>query len=188
MGHEPDRERDRKQECINNWCESLPDKTDMQRARTDTELREIRVTDVHEGDAPLDADGAELVCTDETVGLPAEGISIPNDDIESTRVDVDKSVAGFTVIAGAFGVVGLLMGYVFVQFVILGGGPFLSVVGAGSGLSSVLSVFGFFWIRRLEVGERKVLQVDCVDGSRFVFITDDDNGSFEEIESRVASS
>lgn len=157
----------------------------MQRAKQTRELDEIEVSGVFEGDALLDGDGSELICTSDEIRFAREDIVIPHSEIETTRVDVDKSVAGFTVIAGAFGFVGLLMVYVFVQFVVFGGGPVVSVVGAGSGASAILSVYGFFWIRRLDEGERVVLQVDCSDGSRSVFITDDDNGAYAEIESRI---
>lgn len=160
----------------------------MKSAQLDTGVEEIRATGVHEGDAIIGDDGDELVCTSDTLRFHGEQdrISIPHAEIDNTRVDVDKSVTGFTTIAVAFGVVALLMGYVFTQFVIVGGGSVMSVVGGGSGLSAVLSVYGCVWIRRLEVGERMVLQVDYGDESRAVFITDDDDDEvFSEIESRI---
>lgn len=157
-----------------------------QRTKSSAEPDSLRVTQVFEGDALLNGDGDELICTSNELRFDADNLVIPHMEIESTRVDVDKSVAGFTMIAVAFGVVGLLMGYVFTEFVIVGGGPLMSVVGGGSGLSAVLSVYGCVWIRQLEVGERMVLQVNYSDESRAVFITDDDNdGLFTEIESRI---
>lgn len=153
---------------------------------SEADVDDIRVTGVHEGDAIIGDGGETLVCTADAVRFDAGDLVIPHYEIEHTRVDVDKSVAGFTTIAAAFGVVALLMGYVFTRFVVVGGGSVVSVVGGGSGLSAILSVYGCVWIRRLEVGERTVLQVDYGDESRAVFITDgDDDGLFTEIESRV---
>lgn len=147
----------------------------------------IRVTNVFEGDALLDVDGGELTCTVDALRFEHDGerLSIPHTEIAETRVDLDKSVSGFKFIGNAFGVVAALMVYVFVEFVVIGGGSLASVIGGGSGVSAVLGFYGAVWIRRMEVGERVVLQVDCADGSRSVFITPDDGAEFDRIASRI---
>lgn len=150
--------------------------------------RAIRVTDVFEGDALLDADGGELTCTADALrfeGRDGERLAIPLGDVADVRVDVDKSVSGFEIIGNAFGVVAALMAFVFVQ-VLRTSAPLVSVVGVGSSASAVLGFYGALWLRRMEVGERTVLQVDCDDGGRAVFITQNDDGAFERIEGRVA--
>ena len=150
--------------------------------------RTIRVTDVFEGDALLDAEGGELVCSEDALRFDdreGERLTIPHGDVERVRVDVDRSVAGFRVIGNAFGVVGLLMLYVFVQL-FRTSAPLVSVVGVGSAASAALGFYGAVWFRRMEVGERAVLRVDRGDGSRSTFITGDDDGTFDRIEERLS--
>lgn len=146
----------------------------------------IRITDVFEGDALLDETGHELRCTDEAVRFVAPGsdITIPHGEITDVRVDTDKSVAGFTAISTLFAVASGLLVVVFVR-TILSPTPTASIVGLGALLAAPLSAFGAVWMRRLEVGERRVLQLDRTDGSRTVFITEQSDGAFELMEARI---
>lgn len=148
----------------------------------------IRVTNVFEGDALLDADGGELACTADALrfdGRDGEQLAIPHGEITGVRVDVDASVAGFRTIGNAFGLAAVLMAFVFVR-ALLSGAPLVSVVGVGSSASAILGCYGAIWFRRLEVGERTVLQVDHGEGSRTEFIARDDDGAFDRISERVA--
>lgn len=148
----------------------------------------IRVTDVFEGDALVDASGGVLTCAGGRLRFDdrdGDRLTIPHADVERVRVDVDKSVAGFRTIGNTFGAVGLLMLFVFVQ-VLRASAPLISVVGVGSGASAVLGLYGAVWFRRMEEGERAVLRVDWGDGSRSTFITGDDGGAFGRIEDRLA--
>ena len=151
----------------------------------------ILVTDVYEGDFLLDdeSNGNELRCTGDTVRFdgPEGVISIPHGGIANVRVDTDRSVAGFTVIGNLFGVASLLMVVAFARTV-LSPAPVLSVVGLGSLLAAPLAAYGAVWMRRLEGGERRVLQIDRRDGARTVFVTQEADGAFERIRERIAGS
>jgi hypothetical protein len=149
----------------------------------------IRVPDVYEGDALLDDEsGDELRCTGDAVqyGAPDHELTVPYGEVTNVRVDIDRSGAGFTVIGNLFGIASVLLVAAFVRTV-PGPGSVFSVVGVASLLAVPLSAYGAAWMRRLEVGERDVLQLDCDDGSRFVFITTDASGAFERIESRITA-
>lgn len=148
----------------------------------------IRVPGVYEGDALLGEDGgADLVCTRDAVRFDAGDASIrlAHDDIENVCVDVDRSVAGFTRIGNAFGVASLLLVVAVARMLFTPGAPSAAVLGAGV-MGAPLSAYAAIWMRRLEVGERRVLQLDSADGERAVFVTGDAGGKFEAIRARIA--
>jgi len=147
------------------------------------------VPGVYERDALLGGDGgSELVCTAEAVRFDArEGsIRLPLDDVTDVRVDTDRSVAGFRRIGNAFAFASLLLAAALVQMVVSPGLPSGAVLGAGL-LGAPLSAGAAVWMRRLEVGERRVLRLNHADGDRAVFVTEDANGKFEAIAARVAA-
>lgn len=148
----------------------------------------IRVPDVYERDALLGADGgAELVCTRDAVRFDAgeASIRLAHDEVENVRVDVDRSVAGFTRIGNVFGFASLLLAVAVARMVLTPGLPSGAVLGAGV-VVAPLSAYAAVWMRRLEVGERRVLQLDSADGGRTVFVTGDAGGKFEAIRARIA--
>lgn len=151
------------------------------------ERESIHVSNVFKGEALLEETDSELVCANGTLRYhgPDESVTVSHGTVVETRVDLDASVSGFRMIAGVFVVVALLMGYIFTKFVLISGGELLSVVGLGSGLSTVLSAASAAWMYRVDVGERVVLQLDCEDGERIRFITTADTNAFAEIEKRI---
>ena len=148
---------------------------------------EMRVSGVDIGEGLLGETESELVCTEDELQYEGEeqSLTITHEDVSEATTEIDQSVAGFSMIGVGFGVTGFLMLFVFVQAVVLGDAPVLSIVGAGSGASGVLSLVGAVWMRQLEVGERLVLRLTLEDGQTRRFIADENHDELSKIEQRI---
>ncbi|MEE6210041.1 hypothetical protein U3A55_07730 [Salarchaeum sp. III] len=154
---------------------------------TDTEQDPIRIRGVFKNEALLGETDSDLRYSDGTLHYqgPDETTSIDQTAVTETRVDRDKSVSGFRSIAYLFAIIASLMGYLFTDYVLLNGGGPLSVVGLGTGLSTILAAAGVPWLYRLDADERIVLHVNHESGERVRFITTGETDAFQEIERRL---
>jgi len=156
---------------------------------SETESDRLRVSGIFEGEAVLGETDGELVCADGTLRYRGPGgpVEVPGAAVNATRVDRDRSATGFRTVAGAFALAALLMGSLFADHAVVGGGQLFSVVGLGSGLSAALSAAAVPWLYRLDAGERTVLHLERENGEPLRFVAPGECDALREVGRRMRS-